>query len=179
MKVIDNIKLLKIDTSSFSAAQRDITARFKMGTQVAYEDLILDLVCEPLGAESTKEAEMLFCYLVQETVRQYNLGNLIEKDEAIAIARQRTNEFIAKNPWAIVKDVPQVTVVEGVEVSTPTVARVKRGSGGSKKDRCLALYRANPTLDRKAFIALFMKELGLSIPGATTYVYNCMKGVWK
>lgn len=182
MQVIDNITKLKINTSSFVAASRDVAERFRMTTQGEYEDLILDLVMQPLHPKSVKEAELLFGYLVQETVRKFNAGVLIEKDEAIEIARTKTALYFANNPWldeVQIEAKAAAAEADGTFVASTTAKRVKRGSGGSKKDRCLALYNANPALDRKGFIELFVKELGLSIPGATTYVYNCMKGIWK
>lgn len=183
MKVIDNIKLLKINTSSFHAAVRDAKAMYQMSTQSGFDDLIIELVCEPLHSKSHKESELLFGFLIQETVREFNLGNQIEKEEAITIARQKTNDYLAKNPWCdpVVVAVQQAAVHEaaGTTAATPIVGRIKRGSGGSKKDRCLALYQANPKMERKDLIALFVTTLELSIPGATTYVYNCMKGIWK
>lgn len=179
MQVIENIRKLKIDTSSFVAASRDVTEVYKMHSKQEYEDLILDLVMQPLSPTSLKEAELLFGYLVQETVRLFNAGVSIEKDEAIALARAKTADFMLRNPWldqVVIEAKEAANLAAGIHTKAISI---KRGSGGSKKDKCIALYRSNATMDRKQYIELFVAQLGLSVPGATTYVYNCMKGIWK
>lgn len=48
----------------------------------------------------------------------------------------------------------------------------------SKKDRAEALYRANKDkLFRQDMIDLFMKQLDMTRPGATTYFYTCQKTI--
>jgi hypothetical protein len=65
--------------------------------------------------------------------------------------------------------VSMVTQPQGTRVPSP------RGTG-TKLERAKALYQANPGLDRQGLIALFMRDLGMTKAGASTYVYTCQKG---
>jgi hypothetical protein len=51
----------------------------------------------------------------------------------------------------------------------------KAGSGPSKIDRAVELYKANIKLSKDNMIALLREELDMSLAGATTYYYNAKK----
>jgi hypothetical protein len=53
--------------------------------------------------------------------------------------------------------------------SNPTVVKTASTTGPTKKERAALLKAANPTLSRKEMIQLFMKELDMTVAGASTY----------
>lgn len=61
------------------------------------------------------------------------------------------------------------------EVDQDSVRAVHgRTKVGSKMDRAIEIYHANPGLQRKDYIALFKSELGMTDAGASTY-YQTVK----
>lgn len=178
MKVIDAVKAYpQIDTSSAFNAARSCSNNFSGRGQQGYEDMILDLVFEPSHAQSGKEAELLFSYIVYEAVRIHHAGGDTDKSVIVPLAREKTREFLVKNPWAVPAPVITTEVVDG-EVITTIRPKSKRG-GISKKDLCMPLYEKNKDKSRKELIAIFVAELGLTAGGASTYVHNCKNNGWK
>lgn len=176
--LIVGVRDLNIPTDSFIQAGHAVTTRFVYDNKRDYESQIELLLGKPVPTRSVVEAKVLFGYLIQETVRMHNEGFVVHAEEGIEAARKKTDEFFKKNPW---NDPVVIAQNELNEESSSSVApkRVPRGSGGSKKDRCLFMYNAAEDKTPKVIIEMFMKELDLSKAGATTYEYNCRKGVWK
>lgn len=52
---------------------------------------------------------------------------------------------------------------------------VAKKEGVSKADQALEIVRQNPKAARKELIQMFVDQLGMSIAGASTYVYNAKK----
>lgn len=65
------------------------------------------------------------------------------------------------------KKAPAPVVVPPMALAVPTT--------GTKQQRASALYRANAGTPRSAMIQMFMRELGMTQAGASTYYYNCQK----
>lgn len=97
--------------------------------------------------------------------------------------RARKFRFDDNNAFHFVKPEPEVgateTVIAGIDVKVGVKADGKIKKGG-KEILALELYKVhmletkNP-LTNQGFIAVLVKELGMSKAGATTYAYNCRK----
>jgi hypothetical protein len=94
------------------------------------------------------------------------------------------SELFKKHPWSAPKVAsqtsgPVVSVCEGIETKVEIKADGKIKKGG-KQILAVELYKKhvveteNP-VDNQGFIAILMKELGMTKAGATTYAYNCKK----
>lgn len=60
-------------------------------------------------------------------------------------------------------------------MTAPKPQQSKVPATGTKMERALALFRANPTEARLNMIEMFVRELGMTNAGASTYYYNCKK----
>jgi hypothetical protein len=187
--IIERIQGLGIPTKSFTDAAyhvRDNQTVKAAGIKSNFDKLIKGLTEIEVPTANVKEAELVFGYLVQESVRSFNMKQYMEIEDCIKLAQEKTAKFLFLNPWVNPVAIAEkheaaviAAVAAGVEVKK---VRIPRASGMSKKDRCLSLYRDNKEAfgtDKHKMINLFMEELGLSKPGATTYEYNCRKEIWK
>lgn len=57
-----------------------------------------------------------------------------------------------------------------------TTPKPKSVKSGSKKEQAIALYKANSGMSRKELIELFIRELGMTPAGASTYVHLAKNG---
>lgn len=185
--IIERIKAMGIPTDSFVSAQyfvRDNLIERAAGLKCNFDAYIKELTEQDVETKDVKVAELVFGYLIQESVRFYNMKEYMEIDQAIALAQKKAGEFLAKNPWVnpdVIAEKHAEAVIAAEELGTTAKKpRIARSSGMSKKDRCIALYKQNIANmpDKHQIIELFMKELQLSKPGATTYEYNLRKGIW-
>ena len=94
------------------------------------------------------------------------------------------SELFKKHPWSAPKvasqtNGPVVAVCEGIETKVEIKADGKIKKGG-KQILAVELYKkhvveATNPVDNQGFIAILMKELGMTKAGATTYRYNLAK----
>lgn len=170
-------KLYKIPLNSFVLAvqnfhARDITSQYELDT------MLLDVLGKPIVTANLRELQVMAGYIVQEAVRFHVQGIPAEPDMVIEQATSRTKAYFQTHPWDKAKE-----VIEHGEVTTDFIPdrkhRAPRGSGMSKKDRAIALYSHHREKSRQELIKLFVDELGLTPPGASTYVHNVQKGLWK
>lgn len=186
--IIDRIKAMGIPTNSMVAAQQCI-ARYTeaaAGIKSNFDRNIEELTGVPVETKNAKVAELVFGYLIQESIRFYNMKQYIEIEDCIKVAEEKAAIFLVKNPWVnpeVIAEKHAEAVAYAIENEVELKkVRVPRNSGMSKKDRCLNLYKQNKAEfgdDKHKMMELFMKELGLSKAGATTYEYNCRKEIWK
>lgn len=184
--MIDRIKQLDIPvTSALAAANyiRDKMAPKMVGNKRPFDSLIKLVTEQNVATSTAKEAELIFSYVVYEAVSHHVKKEFKTIDETITVAKQKADKLMTTMGC----NNPNSNFKAPVEETTPgapvTKQRIARGSGQSKKDRCLALYKEKIELPEfkdqpKKMIELFMNEFGLSKPGATTYEYNCRKGIW-
>lgn len=182
--VIDQVRALKIPVTSFVLAARYVAEKYVGSTsKPEYEMLISQLINEPYVATSIKEAELMFGYLIQESVRMHVEGYLVKGPEAMDVARAKTKTFVLKNPWLMAETLPLEVMPSAIASSfTPSLTTsTKKRVGASKKDMCLALFNQddNAAKTRKELIEIFVAKLELTPAGASTYVHNCQKGIWK
>lgn len=182
--VIANLKEYHIPVTSMGEAVRNITARWPAAStgKHGYEDMIERLSGIKHETKHVKEAELVFGYLVQTAVKMHNECYInIKGSEVLTAAILKTTQYLLDNPWQVLEPETTPVAIDGVAQATTAPVSSKKRTGASKKDMCIALFNKdnNNTKTRKELIALFMKELGLTAGGASTYVFNCQKNAWK
>ena len=178
----------KIPTKSVGDAVRFITKTFanhyNTKNKIGFEDMVEKLTGQVYKAKHAKEAEMMFGYVVQVAVSIHVAGFIATGPQVLMEAEQKVAAYFAKNPWAeAASETAPIEVIDGVITPASTAQSTGRGkrSGPSKKDQCIALFNKDGNKDkaRKELIEIFVKELGLTPAGASTYVHNCQKAIWK
>ena len=108
-------------------------------------------------------------------------------DQILAAAKLRADKFITnpRHHWMFAKTSAVVSVGQQAQVSADVEVKVAVKADGSikkggKEILASALYekfvmKAEVPVDNQGFIAILMKELGMSKAGATTYAYNMKK----
>lgn len=171
-------RLYKLDiTSCTRAAYQFMDKGFD--DQYRLESVMVDVLGDIVPCKNVFEMQKFVAYVVQESVRNHIQQQPTDPATVIAAAKAATEKYFIKNPWSQPK---QVVVPEGFESEgfVPTrKQRAPKGSGMSKKERSVALYKQHAGKPRKELVDIFVKELGLTPPGASTYVHNCKSGLWK
>lgn len=183
--IIPNLKEYGIPTKSVGEAVRYATTTYahlyNNKHKVGFEDMIEKLLGKPVVTKHAKEAEMLFGYIVQVAVSMHTAGFVTTAEQVHMEAEQKVVAYFVKNPWVMTTPtISDIVIKDGVEVAT-TSAGPKKRVGPSKKDQCIALFAKDGNKDktRKELIEIFVKELDLTPAGASTYVHNCQKAIWK
>lgn len=148
-------------------------------------NLVNDLLSYQIKVDDEVYARVLCKYIVKDVIEHQcdiaedTVLSLIEK------AKEYTDKFCAdpKNShlWSIKEHSTVVSekkqVVEGLDtkVSVKSDGKIKKGG---KQPLAMELYKKfvtdNPTpYTRKQFIDLLIKELDMTVSGASTYHYNC------
>lgn len=169
-------KRYKLSLSSFTQAAREFQARGIGGTY-DFDTFMVEVLGEVVPTKHAREAEVMAGYIVQESVRNHLLGAATDPHSIIAKATEMTTNYFVNHPWDLPKE---IVAVDGGEIFVPTRAkRAPKGSGKSKKELAIQMYNANRDKSRPELLAMFVKELGMTPPGASTYVHNCQRGLWK
>ncbi len=144
-----------------------------------FREAIIELVGDAIDMSHLKDdksVKYIYYYLVQNFVKQRDIGPIIIKN-IIEKSLKDTANIISRIYGG---DLSYVLFLEengGGNVNgdgTPVIPT--RGRKGQKKEKAAELYKQNnDKCSRKEMIALFMKELDMSKPGATTYFYNLVK----
>lgn len=174
LSVAQVLTRLKINTDSRCAAVQDVRSHIEESADpIAAAHLIISNLSD--GDFTTNDpivARMTAQRLVDEALI---LGDAYDADKALAKAAAKIIEAREKTPWVFTK--PTFSTVEtttetreGVNVEVKKDGSFKKGS---KQVLAAALYEKHKALSNQQIIAVFMKELDMSKPGATTYLYNC------
>ena len=175
-----------IDISNHIGAVQDVKAlNWTNGKQ--YRDAIVELIGDvsEYGAFDDLTAKFFYLYLVQNVVAFHNASETaVHPDQLVTDSYTRAqtiSERIRTGDMAYVNKLEDNSALIGGTVigEDGEVVTVRSGRKGEKKTRALELYAANPNMSRNELISLFMKELDMSKPGATTYVYSCKKGLYS
>lgn len=120
-------------------------------------------------------------HVAQHLVEVALTNDTFDAEQAIVDGENRSKRVREAMPWVDATEAEQIastTVkkVEGVETTVKLNAQGKIKKGG-KQILANELYtkhvlNATEPMTNKDFIALLMKELEMSKPGATTYAYN-------
>lgn len=154
-----------------------------LGTQVSRDDL-LSGVEEKLVADF----ELMTAQAVAETIVR-NVGIPVDEAEVLAAAKARVARLMSapQHHWMFVKGstsygapTTQVAVVEGLETKVAVKADGSIKKGGKEVLAAELYHKYVASLNgaeysNQAFIAILVKELGMTKSGATTYNYNCKK----
>lgn len=165
-------------TDSYISAIQTLAQQTNI-SKAEYERRIQEIIglAEPPECESWYIARVLFMYVVQETLRELNMGLLPLMEDILHIARERTDIYVETNSWnetrfniehGLKVDVDAETGEEGPAVSTKK---------GAKKDVTEALFRDLKAsgASRTKIIDAFVEQVGMSKAGATTYFHALKK----
>lgn len=187
-----------------SAIQAVCTAREQMsdgtnliaGAGVKLISKLLGLQIDPKAfldeATQVKEANLIDYELVvtQAVVESLvkNVGTPVDEVDVLRAAKERAIKFVTNPNTQYYFAKPEAVVgvsTEQIAVSTDVDVKVAVKADGSikkggKEVLAIALYekhvkKAEKPMTNQEFIAVLMKELGMSKAGATTYNYNMKK----
>lgn len=162
---IQDVRQLIEGAANPIAAARSIISNFVAdGTDVELKDEI--------------EARMIAQHLVNNAIL---LGDKYDPLQTLKQAAERIARQRIENPWFFYKKT--FSTVETVTETRHDVAVEVKADGkikkGGKQVLAQALYEKHKGKDNKAIIEIFMRELDMSKPGATTYFYNAKKAASK
>lgn len=164
---------LHIDSTSRCGAVQDVRHLIESSENplAAARSIINNLVIEEVFIDDPIEARMIAQRLVDEALV---LGDRYDPEKALEKAAAKIAQARIDSPWIFWT--PSFSTVdskteqrEGVAVEIKTDGSFKKGS---KQILAAALYEKHKTLSNQEIIAIFMKELDMSKPGATTYFYT-------
>lgn len=152
---------------------------------LSYEDYkksIQQLIASPElpETESYHFAKVLFNYIVQETIRAYNIGMIPLMDELYEACIVKARKWIDENPWSATMFYVTHGMVEQDEIDPETgvitnVSALK--SKGAKKDITERIFNdmKSKHASRQDIINAFVTQTGMSKAGATTYFHALKK----
>lgn len=169
MTALETIQNYGIDTSYFTRAIQGLNDAGVLSKDV-YEKRIGEIYgVDPLSFDDEKQARLYFLYTVQEFVRA---GEGADPVAIRAEVDRRVQYFNQNLAWALVSDED-----ENGEQKTDASGNPKQKKG-AKKELAKKVWEENKDkgLSRKDFIALLVKEVGLTSAGASTYYSNLKAG---
>lgn len=139
-----------------------------------YQELVKEVTDIDHHFKDPRVAKYTFFYLMDACIMSTIKGVTIPDSQMLDLlsdAEHKASKFTIENEWCFATDGIQTKDDEGNVIITPKT----RKGGETKQERSMALYLANKDKTNQEIVAIFMKELDMSKPGATTYVYNCKK----
>lgn len=123
-----------------------------------------------------KSVHYLYYYLVQNIVKQNELGQKLDLDVVISKSLNDTSKIMARvhgGDLSCILLLEEYNINENI-VNTNSDGTVKpnkkRGKKGNKKGLAMAIYKENKdTLPRSQIVDMFVKNLGMSKACAQTY----------
>lgn len=167
---------LNINSQSRLAAVQDVRAHIEGSDNPigAARAIIANLISGDFTCNDPIVARMTAQSLVSDAIE---FGDKYDDIVALKRAGDKIAGYRVSNPWFFYK--PSSSTVEtttetreGIAVEVKTDGKLKKGG---KQVLAMALYEKHKALTNKEIIAIFEKELDMSKPGATTYLYNCKK----
>lgn len=127
--------------------------------------------CHSYDVTNVKRRKARFDYKCSKCGTAMSVGPKIHK-QIQRDASSRWHRSCRGHPLVLVGAQPKVT-----PVTLPTRTPVQPGVG-TKQQRAFAIYQSlKNQYDRTAIITRFMRDLGMTKAGASTYYYNCQKVV--
>lgn len=145
--------------------------------KVEYEKRVMDIIGlpEPPYYESLYFARTMFMYVVQETIRAYNLGIIPIMEEVHALSLERTLSYIDVQPWHETRFNIEhgLSSIDDMDEDGNAVISKK----GAKKDitEKLFLQIKKDGGSRNDIIDAFVDKAGMSRAGSTTYFHTLKK----
>lgn len=191
MNAIQNIQSLGFNTDSYLVCAREVNNTYSnsLMSKSVSESIMRDTFGVVVETEHDKAANVALRYMITEYVRSAEKGVVLSSTDLIQIATQKTKSFFIDQPWMIpgsrssIQDIPEALEVVDVPVEEIKIARVMVGTKtikpkkGLKQEAAKRIYEANRGQPNKDIIALFMSQLDMSKPGATTYLHNMKKAM--
>lgn len=198
IEIRSTLQHMNISDTCLTAAVQDVREFIEADGESKYFERTNKLLSEILGMTIGRADvdgqpvgdDHSYMLAIAQAVIEYAIKHdcvIDEPELAIVYAKQRAHKFIT-NPahsWMFAK--PQSVEVVGeqrqvsadvdVKVAVTSEGKIKKGG---KEVLAIALYEkhvlnAATPVDNQGFIAILMKELGMTKAGATTYNYNMKK----
>ena len=191
MNAIQNIQSLGFNTDSYLVCAREVNNTYSnsLMSKSVSESIMKDTFGVVVETEHDKAANVALRYMITEYVRSAEKGVVLSSTDLVQIATQKTKSFFIDQPWMVpgsrssIQDIPEALEVVDVPVEEIKIARVMVGTKtikpkkGLKQEAAKRIYEANRGQPNKDIIALFMSQLDMSKPGATTYLHNMKKAM--
>lgn len=186
LPVFEKIKRYGVDTDSVARVALTSNA---FGNAEKYDEAALRKIHKELfGMDPVTftenpryEVSLLIRYTIQNLVK-----GSTDAEKAYTLAVADVAKFVKGNPFCLADGSGAVTSnMTAVSTAAKAAPKIDPKTGkvkpkkGDKQRRAIDLYEANKTKTNAEVVAVFMKELDMSKAGATTYVYNCKKGIFK
>lgn len=181
INLLQTINHMNIPTESASRAIQAVRGKLQRASSesagaVALVKALLDI---DVKFNSHTEARIATFALVEDIIKNDCVVN--DLDEAMGRAMQKANSFInnSTNSWMFVSDQPMTkqAVVDGVDTKVIIKANGSIKKGG-KKILALEIYKREllkGDVLPGELAKMFVNELGMTLSGARTYVYDTKK----
>lgn len=144
-----------------------------------YERRIQEIIglLEPPECQSWYVARVLFMYVVQETIREFNQGLIPLMEDILQISQERTDLYVELNPWNETRFNIERGLKVDVDVETGEEGPATATKKGAKKDVTERLFKdlKSAGASRQKIIDAFVEQVGMSKAGATTYFHSLKK----
>lgn len=179
---INTLEAMDFNTASPTQAVQQVRQYIENDSQpiIAAERIIFNITSIVVEFNDLPTALHVAQYVVYDAIKLDSYAFQDSIDHAFV----RTAALFEKQPWVkptVSELAPQteVAVAAGVETKVAIKSDGKIKKGG-KQILAVELYKLHVVetetpVDNQGFIAILMKELGMTKPGATTYAYNCKK----
>jgi hypothetical protein len=137
-------------------------------TSEQYFSMIEELTGHGINIADPRQTKYSFLYIIQDIINTSFNTDAIDLHSILLTAQDKAKKFIAENPWVF------AVVEETIKVDNTGKPKRKKGA---KQEEALRIYKENISEGKQKIIELFMSELDMSKPGATTYFYNAKKKV--
>jgi hypothetical protein len=195
-KIIEKLSS-EVDVNSVVAAGHYVnTFTNNDWPKTRFDDLIRDMFDVEPDTTFQKESEVLFRYMVIESVKMHVAKIEFDSNTLLLAAKQQVLKFIEQFPWVSPTHSSQLAKSnfdedgnyigeKGViDVSAPADimlgrtqinGKIIKPKKGMKQVAAKAIYDANIEKSNQEIIKLFMTQLDMTKSGATTYLYSCKK----
>lgn len=177
MKTFEVLQQFKLDQKSVVHAVQQVRQLIEGSNDPAGAafEIIKCFTVDAVKPSDPIEARIMAQYLVQQALQR---GDAFDPIGMYDAACERVAQMYKDWPHAFTGDAPAYAPVytkkevEGVTLQMKDDGKIKKGG---KQILAKALYEKHTGKSNAELIAIFMKELDMSKPGATTYVYNMKK----
>lgn len=146
-----------------------------------YERRIQEIIGlpDPPECESWYYARVLFMYVVQETIREFNTGLIPLMEDVYHIALEYTQRYVDNNSWNETRFNIEHGLKTDIDVETGEEGPATSIKKGAKKDVTEKLFKNLKAAgaSRQKIIDAFVEQVGMSKAGATTYFHALKKEI--
>lgn len=157
-------------TSHFRAVEKLSITNYSIDE---YNKIIEDILGleEPLNIDNIKFARIYACYVVQETIKEFQHDGIPDMVRVAQDSINMANKLTTKHPYYINQyEDDEVSEVQ-TDGSVKVVPKKKKGAKKERAERIFNQMKDNHT--RLEIINQFIEQLDMTKSGATTYFHNC------